>query len=33
LFLIAAKIDLSEAEEISIKEAGDYARSCGAELH
>lgn len=32
LFLIAAKTDLSEKEEISIKEAGTYAKSCGAEL-
>lgn len=32
IFLIAAKIDLSEQEKISIKEAGQFAKSCGAEL-
>ncbi len=32
LFIIAAKIDLSEKESVSIKEAAKYARECGAEL-
>ena len=31
-FVIAAKIDLSEKEKVSIKEAGEFAKMCGAEL-
>ena len=33
MFLIASKVDLSEDEQVSIKEAGDYARKIGAELY
>lgn len=32
-FVIAAKIDLSEREKVSIKEAGEFAKLCGAELY
>lgn len=33
LFIIAAKTDLSEKEAIQIKEASEFANSCGATLH
>ena len=30
LFIVASKIDMSDSEEVSIREAGEYARSNGA---
>ena len=33
IFLIAAKIDKSEDEQVTIKEASEYAKSIKAELH
>lgn len=32
IFLVAAKVDLSEQEKVSIKEAGEFSKSLSAEL-